>query len=114
MASKQTKLSLLKKEVSDEYSRENFERIEGFIRDEPLLKGKFKFFELVFSAAVTNMRIPHNLGFLPKDAIITYRIPTTSTVTLNQNLWTDTFLDITTSAAVTIRAFIGTYGETGA
>lgn len=108
---KNTKLNLFTKEIDNEHSRKNFSNISDFLRDQPLLKGKFVFFTYTFSQAVTNAKIPHPLNFVPKDAFITSKLPASVDVTLNQENWNISSLDITTSGAVTIRMFIGTYAE---
>ncbi len=103
-----TAISLYRKEVEDEYSRENFKRLQDFINNSPLNKGEFKFFEIQLSAAVTNQKWRHGLGFVPMDVLQTY-VSGGVTVTWNFDLFDRTNLDLTTSGATTIRAFIGRY-----
>lgn len=98
------------KEVGDPYIRDNFRRLDNFLRDFPFAKGEFKFFEIVITGAVTNFDFLHNLGFLPKD-VITTNVSNNATVTWKYDSFTTTTVRLTTSAACTIRAFIGTYRE---
>lgn len=100
-------------EVEDEYSRDNFRKLERELREQPLLKGKFKFFEITFSKAVTNLKYPHNLGFAPKDILQTSLIGA-GTVTWNYVKFDRTNLDVTTSGACVVRGFFGSYEETNA
>lgn len=92
--------------IQDRYIRENFRILEKAVNSETFLTGEFKFFEIDFTAARTNFKFPHNLGFLPKDIIQTSLIGT-GTLTWNYTDFDDTFVDITTSGACTVRAFIG-------
>ena len=106
-------LNLLLDNLVDDRVRYNFQTILEYIRRVPILRGEFKHFELTFTKAETNKRIPHNLGFLPLDVIQT-RLTGSGAITWNYSLFTDTFLDVTTTNACVVRAFIGRYGDTGA
>lgn len=95
-------------EIEDQYSRENFFRLKKFFEQENFLKGEWQFFEIVIPAATTNYRFKHSLGFQPKDVLITSIIGATP-VTLNYDLFTKDFLDLTTTGQVTVRAFVGRF-----
>ena|SRR3990167_5300767 len=103
-------LELIFKDIKDVYVRENFFRLKKFFDKNVILKPDFRHFEIVFTAAVTNFRFKHGLGYLPKDIIQTSSIGA-GALTWNYSLFTDEFLDITTTGVVTVRAFIGTYRE---
>ena len=105
------KLSLTN--IREPESRENFQKVEQFLRDENLLASDFKFFELTFTKAETNKRIPHGLGFTPKDVIQTSSTGA-GALTWNYALFNAEFLDITTTGSCVVRAFIGNYAPTGA
>lgn len=62
--------------------------------------------EYIFTGAVTNHKIPHNLAFAPKDVILTSKVGS-GNVTLNYDQFDETNLDITTDGAVTIRLLVG-------
>lgn len=94
--------------IEDQYAREGMQYIWEFLKDQPLLRGQWEQFELSFDAAVTNEKINHNLGFVPKDIIITKEDPL-GTVTFNFDDFTDQLFDITTTGAVTIRFYGGRY-----
>lgn len=103
-------LKLFVIQVDDEYSRDNFQQIERHAREQSLLRGRFKFFEITFAKAVTNFKFPHKLGFAPKDVIQT-SLMGAGVLTWNYARFDATNLDITTSAACVARAFIGCYEE---
>ena len=103
-------IKLFLEEIQDEFVRENFQHLANFINEFPFEKGAFKFFKIDIPTAVTNYQYPHNLGYLPKDVIQTYSLNPV-TITWNYDKFTNTFLDITTSGATSIRAFIGRYEE---
>lgn len=104
------KLTLLLKEISDQYIQENFIRIVDFFKRQRLLDGEFTHFEIVFTGAVTNFKFKHNLGFVPKDIIQTSSIGA-GVLTWNYDKFDAQFLDITTTGVVTVRAFVGSYQE---
>lgn len=101
---------LLVNEIADTYVRENFKRIAAEFREQVLLRGKFTFFEIEFPNAVTNQKYAHYLGFMPKD-IVTTSVRGGGSLTWNYDLFDAQFLNITTTGACTIRAFIGSYTE---
>ena len=68
------------------------------------------FFEFDFDGAVTNYKYPHNLGFKPLDVIQTSTIGA-GVLTWNYDEFDETELDITTTGACIVRAFIGSYLE---
>lgn len=103
-------INLLVNEIGDPYSRENFKRLLAEFREQSLLKGKFKFFEITIDGPVTNFKYKHSLGFLPKDILQT-SLKGIGTITWNYTKFDKNFLDITTSGSCIVRAFIGSYTE---
>ena len=101
---------LLIKEIEDKWVRENFQRLQDFIRLEALFKGNWKFLEITMTAAVTNRDFEHGLGFQPKDVI---QLSLTEGVTWDwkYSRFTPTTVRFTTSGAGTIRALVGRYEE---
>ena len=104
-------------EILDEKIRENFRRLLSFFKDDPWQKGNFKFMELTLASDTATgypatMEVSHRLGFVPKDVVQTSVLPTSVTVTWNYASFTRTTLSVTISAAVTLRAYVGRYGET--
>lgn len=102
-------LNLLLENIDDAPNRENFQKINDFIVNEQIINAGFKSFEINFTAARTNARIPHRLGFQPTDIIQT-SLTGPGTVTYNYSSFTTEFLDITTSDAVKVRFLAGNLG----
>ncbi len=101
-------LKLILERVVDKVARENFQKVEDYIRSNDILRPNFKFYEIIFTAAETNKRIPHRLGFLPKDVVQT-SLTGAGSLTWNYSLFDGTYLDVTTTGACVVRAFIGTH-----
>jgi hypothetical protein len=102
--------SLFLREIDDEHTQENFVRIQDEIRAQAFLKGQWNFVELPFTAAVSNFRFKHNMTFTPKDVILTSSRGA-GVATFNFDLFTNEFLDISVTAAVVLRFFMGSYNE---
>jgi hypothetical protein len=100
---------LLLSEIKDDASRKNFETLSNYINSVDLLKGQWRFMEIRTPAAVTNFKFKHNLNFTPKDILVTSTIG--GVVTWNYSLFDGEFLNLTTSAPLVVRAFVGTYSE---
>lgn len=101
---------MIVKDISDMWARENFARLQRFMKSFPFFRGQWEFFELTFTSAVTNKKIPHALGFKPTDVMQT-SILGAGGVTWNYNLFDSVNLDITTTGPCVVRAFIGAYRE---
>lgn len=87
---------------------ENLDRIRSYT--ENLLMGRFEGTHMVisFPSALTNFKVPHGLNFTPKDIIQT-ALTGAGTITWNYSLFDSENLDVTTSAACEVRAFVGVY-----
>jgi hypothetical protein len=103
------KLKLNRSFIQDSDVKSALEQIESYVNVQPFLKGEFKFYSISITGAVTNYKFPHNLGFVPKDVLVTSVIG--SSPTWNYSLFDATNLDITVAGTTVIRAFIGRYGE---
>jgi hypothetical protein len=103
-------MNLFLAEIKDKWVRDNFRKLLDWIRGTPILKGEFRFLEITFTAAVTARDYKHNLPFTPTDVIL---LATSggATVTFHYDSFTPTYINLTTSAATTIRCFIGRYEE---
>ena len=99
---------LLINELKDEFVKENFTRIQDFIRFYDLLNSRMQFFTITVTQAVTNFKFVHNLGFTPSDLIQTF-LTGPGTITWNYSLFDGTFLDLTTTDALVVRGFIGRF-----
>lgn len=62
--------NLILKDVSDQYSRENFSRLQRFISEQVFFQGNFKLFEINLTMANLSNEVPHGLTFIPKDIIV--------------------------------------------
>jgi hypothetical protein len=58
---------------------------------------------------VVNYRYPHKLGFVPEDVIQT-SLRGAGAVTWNYDQFNRDYLDVTTTGACVVRAFVGLYG----
>ena len=94
-------------DIQDEKVRKNFENLMTFLRKESPLLG-FRFFSVTFQGAVANYKYPHNMGFQPKDIVVTSQIGSGS-VSFNYGNFDATNLDLTATGPVTVRFFAGTY-----
>lgn len=89
--------------------RDNFVNIlEEFKK--PIHRFDFKFFELTFTAAVTNYRFRHGLPYTPKDVIITSQYGA-GVAEFNYALFDATSIDITTTDACKVRFLLGNFSE---
>lgn len=102
------RLDLITKEIQDPWVREDFVRIAKYIKAQALLISEFEFFEIEIKSAVTNYKYKHNLNYKPLDVMVTSLIGP-GVPQFNFTQFDTDFLDITTTDAVTIRAFIGAY-----
>jgi hypothetical protein len=102
-------INLLLREITDPYVRENFSRIRDYVRLQHQLEG-FKHYEITITGAQTHFKFPHNLGFQPKDVLVT-SLTGAGSVSWNYDLFDRTNLNLSTTGSCVIRAFIGTYQE---
>lgn len=105
-------LKLYTVEVSDEISRENFFRINNYVREDNLRKSRFRFFEFSVLSAVTNLKIPHKLTFTPLDVIsLSVRNSDATIVTWHYDDFDKTNVVVSTSGPCTVRIYLGRYEE---
>jgi len=102
------KLNLLLDFIKDESTQQALENLQDYLDVQAFIKPEWQFFERDFAAAVTNERIKHTLGGLPKDIILTSKIGAGS-VTFEYEDFTKDFIIVSTSGAAKIRFFVGTY-----
>jgi len=108
-------IKLLLREFSDDKNlTKNFEKTQEFIdrvneyvtKQSQLLD--FEHQEIVIDSAVTNKKIPHSRGVVPLDIIQTSLVGA-GTLTWNYANFTKDTLDVSTTGACTVRAYIGTH-----
>ena len=105
-------LKFFLKELEDKFIRENFYRLDKFLREDALKKAEFSFFELVVLGTVVNKKFAHNLSFKPTDVILlSITKPDSATVTWHYDKFDRESVEISTSGPCTIRAFLGRYSD---
>jgi hypothetical protein len=96
-------------DIKDERVRESIQWIYEYLIAQQILTTNFQFFSVTVTAAVTALLVPHNLGFRPKDIIVT-SVTNGQTATFIYDSFTATNISLTTSGACTVRFFGGSYG----
>jgi hypothetical protein len=102
-------ISLLVNQVLDGFVRANFQRLQDYLNASSLLRGNYSFRELTLGA-VTNHNVAHSLGFVPVDIIQTY-VSDGADVIWHYDNFTSTTLQVSTTKACTVRAYIGRHKE---
>lgn len=90
--------------IEDEKVRKALQTIQDYLVLEPLLASNFAHLEIEVDRAVTSENYRHNLGFTPRDAVITYDSAGT---TLNYDSFDEEFINFTTTGAGTLRVYLG-------
>lgn len=101
---------LFLEEIADKYIQENFRRLREYLTLEPLLRGRFYFFEIGVSGAVTDQKFAHNLGFPPQDVLQTSLVGP-GTLTWKYDQFTRDFLVFSTTDKCTVRVYIGSFNK---
>ena len=99
-------------QIDDIYVQQNFKAIGEIFSTIPFIKGTWQFCVFTVKTTGSNIKIPHGLGFQPKDILVTSTIG--GTVTYNYSLFDRTYLDVdatVVTSPITVRAFVGTYSE---
>lgn len=93
--------------IQDQYVRKNFEALDQYFSGQNQLLD-FKFFELVFTQAVTGFKKAHGLSYTPLDILVT-RISGTGAVIFKYDQFDSSNLVMDVTGACRIRFFVGTY-----
>ena len=105
-------LELLLSEIQDKTIREDFQRVKNFIDGSHILKANLKFLTLdhTVTSSPETFLFPHNLGYTPKDIVVTSAIGS-PTYVWNYSAFDSTNLSITITGAakLQLRFFAGTY-----
>lgn len=99
-------------QLEDEYMKSNMVVIGDIFSSTPFLKGQWRFITFQVPATGTDIKLAHNLNFIPADVIVTSVI--NGTITFRYNQFDANFIafDATvTTAPMTVRAIIGRYTE---
>lgn len=103
----QTNPQIYVAQISDQYIRKNFQNLSDYFNSQNQLYN-FVFVEIVFSGAVTSQVVPHSLGVIPQDIILT-KITGVGSATFLHGSFTKTNMYITTTGACRVRFFYGNY-----
>lgn len=93
--------------LTDEATRELLFRLLQYVERNDLLSFGFRFMEVSLADAATHT-VPHTLGFVPKDLILTGKSGA-GNATFNYDSFTKTTLSITTTGTCVLRLLVGTY-----
>ncbi len=114
-------IRLLLQEIKDRYTQDNFKRLSTYLNDDPVAKGLFKFYSIDLyngtGTTITNLKVPHNLGFQPLDVIqLSVVKPDTAAVVWHYDRFDKTNILLSASGLVagqtsTVRIYLGRYGE---
>ena len=105
------RLDLILRGILDSVIRENFQKIQDFLNQLPLLAGDFRFFETAVPPGA-RMPIKHGLSFVPKDIILT-SIVGDQNVYFNYMDFDQTNIYVTSEGYCTLRFFAGSYRSAG-
>ena len=100
---------LATREIQDVYVRENFLKLQDYFNKENQLYG-FRFFEVKLDKAVTNYKVAHGLSIPPRDVVMSH-ISGPGIATFNLGKFDTKNMDITTTGAVLLRFYAGTYWD---
>lgn len=103
-------INLPVKDVKDLVLRKITEIIQVFVNSQAILRGEWRFVEITLGGAVTNYKYKHNLPYTPRD-VIQVSLVGPGSLTWNYTSFDSENLDITTTGACTVRAFLGSYSE---
>lgn len=100
--------------ITDGYVRDNFNKLNEVLQPNPFINGDFRLFTATITGNQTGFKIPHNLKFIPKDAILTQATwsDTVGTISLNYRDATETAFFVTVAGlssdeSVDIRLLLG-------
>jgi hypothetical protein len=96
--------------IEDRNTREALQNLIEALRDNPFIKARGMLIHYTAPAAVTDQKVPHQLQFKPKHAVLLSRTGS-ATVSFDNDLFTSSNIYLTTSAATEITAWIGTLSE---
>lgn len=106
------KLSLALKETLDRFLQRNLLAIQDAWNGNPLTRSEMQLRTIDVPGAISGFKFPHNLGYTPKDVIITSAIGLdgsafSGTIAWNFDKFDGTNLNLTTSAGCTLRVIVG-------
>jgi hypothetical protein len=90
--------------------RDALQSVREAFQSTVLNKGEWKFFEITLESAVSEFTYSHKLSFIPKD-VIQVSVTNSAEITWHYDEFDRTNLVISSSAACTVRAYIGRHRE---
>lgn len=90
--------------------RDALQSVREAFQSTVLNKGEWKFFEIVLNGPVSEFTYSHKLSFIPKD-VIQVSVTGGAQVTWHYDDFDRTNLVLSSTAACTVRAYIGRYKE---
>lgn len=93
--------------LEDEKTKEVLRRFIDYFETQNQMQD-FVHLEIKTDTAQTNLKVRHNLGFIPKDVIKCKKVGA-GDITMNYDKFDKDFLDVTTTGAVRLRVFVGTF-----
>ena len=94
-------------QIQDQYVRKNFQNLIDYFSGQNQLLN-FRFFEQVFTEAITGQKLAHGLGVVPLDILVTH-ISGAGKVTFKYGSFDESYIVMDVTGACRIRFFAGTY-----
>lgn len=88
------------------------ESVKSVFKDLTLNKGEWKFVEITLTDAVTDFTYSHKLNFIPRD-VIQVSVKGSGVITWHYDDFDSTNIVLSSTAACTVRAYIGRHREGG-
>lgn len=98
-------MDLYTQQIQDDYTRENFERVQEAFNDLVFTLGDFKFFEIDIKGSRNGYKFYHHLGFHPNDVIVSRALG--AKFEFNYVDFTNDYISINTAGDLHLRCFIG-------
>jgi len=102
-------LNLLVREIAEVYVQKNFKLLQEYHDAQGQLDG-FKFLEFSLTDATNSKKIPHGLGFVPRDIVRT-RLTGQGKLTFHYSEFTREHIVVSSTGAARFRGFAGTYAK---
>ena len=96
--------------IEDEAVRESLIWLYEYLVQLPILRGEFEFFEVDIRSSIVDESIPHKLGFVPKDIILT-SATNGAQVIFNYDKFTLENIVVQTNVPSVIRFLAGRYTD---
>lgn len=102
-------IKLFIKEITDNYIRDNFQKLLSYLTQQAVLRCRFVYFEYEFRGAGT-FDVAHGQAFVVRDVLLLSATNGITTTVHYQN-FTKTTIQLQASAAGKARFLIGLYGD---